>query len=67
MGKNIIRCLSCRDVVESKSRHDFRRCKCGKVFTDGGTVYQRIGWPDGKMEDHVEIISSPERFSKNGY
>jgi hypothetical protein len=29
--------------MESKHRHDFVRCKCGKSFLDGGNTYIRAG------------------------
>lgn len=32
----MIRCKHCDDVIESKSQHDFIRCRCGKVAVDGG-------------------------------
>ena len=38
-----VRCLKCLDVIESKHRHDFVRCKCGAVFVDGGNDYLRMG------------------------
>jgi hypothetical protein len=36
-------CLECGDVIESKHRHDFVQCKCGKSFLDGGDDYLRFG------------------------
>ena len=32
---NKIRCRKCGDIIESKSVHDFRSCKCGSVAVDG--------------------------------
>lgn len=50
--KNRIKCLFCNDIIESKSVHDYKKCKCGKVATDGGTQYIRISFPSGmKPED----------------
>lgn len=54
--KNKIRCKSCDDIIESKYTHDFVKCKCGKVFTDGGLDYQRVGFPSGNPEDWIEFI-----------
>lgn len=34
----------CNEVIESRSRHDFRRCPCGKSFVDGGNDYSRVGF-----------------------
>lgn len=36
-------CLECEDIIESKHRHDFVKCKCGKSFIDGGSDYLRAG------------------------
>lgn len=36
-------CLECGDIIESKHRHDFVQCKCGKSFLDGGEDYFRAG------------------------
>jgi hypothetical protein len=36
-------CILCDDVIESKHRHDFVWCKCGKSFLDGGDDYIRAG------------------------
>ncbi|MGH2569531.1 MAG: DUF7695 domain-containing protein [Bacteroidota bacterium] len=41
--KNAAKCLKCGDVIESKSRHDFRSCTCGAIFVDGGHEYLRRG------------------------
>lgn len=42
--KNAARCLACNDVIESKYRHDFVTCKCGKLSVDGGLNYlRRVG------------------------
>jgi predicted RNA-binding Zn-ribbon protein involved in translation (DUF1610 family) len=41
---NRIRCTSCDTILESTSRHDFKRCECGNVAIDGGREYiRRIG------------------------
>ena len=38
---NQIRCVKCGDLIESKSRHDFKFCSCGAVAVDGGKDYLR--------------------------
>lgn len=48
------KCLKCGDVIESKYRHDFVECKCGKCFVDGGTDYLRRGGIDN-FEDLSEV------------
>lgn len=50
-----IKCLLCNDIIESKYRHDFKWCKCGKVAIDGGNDYLKITYP-GTTIDDVEII-----------
>jgi len=45
--RNKAKCLKCGEVAESKSGHDFRRCKCGAIAVDGGLEYRR-----GVMESH---------------
>lgn len=55
--KNQIRCKSCKTVISSTYRHDFKWCKCGKVAVDGGTDYlKRVG----ELED-IEELSVVEK------
>lgn len=37
-----IRCRKCRDVIQSKHRHDMVWCKCGAIAVDGGSDYTKI-------------------------
>ncbi|SER93075.1 hypothetical protein SAMN04487944_11319 [Gracilibacillus ureilyticus] len=60
---NKIRCKQCNDIIESIHRHDFKRCKCGSIFIDGGKDYQRFGWggnqpKDAKIEDFIDFSYS---------
>lgn len=58
--RNAAKCLDCGDVVESKSRHDFRSCRCGNIFVDGGLSYIRRGFRDeSKIEDLSEYEVDP--------
>ena len=48
--KNRARCRHCKDVIESKHRHDWVACSCFEntehttgIFIDGGTDYKRCG------------------------
>lgn len=44
---NKIRCKKCGDIIESKSVHDFKFCKCKSVAVDGGCDYlRRLGRPE---------------------
>jgi hypothetical protein len=38
---NKAQCKLCEDVIESKYRHDFVRCKCGEISVDGGLSYTK--------------------------
>jgi hypothetical protein len=53
--KNKVKCKQCEDIIESKHRHDFVSCKCGKIYIDGGLDYQRLGY-EGKYEDAIENL-----------
>ncbi len=51
----------CGEIIESKYRHDFVECKCGKSFVDGGSDYSRRGAIDGNFpvlidKDNSEAI-----------
>jgi hypothetical protein len=41
---NRCQCTVCFDIIESKHRHHFVTCKCGRIFTDGGTWYLHRGF-----------------------
>lgn len=43
-----LKCLSCEDEIYSNSVHDFKYCKCGNIFIDGGFDYQRCGFNNGE-------------------
>lgn len=49
---NKIRCKKCGDIIESKTRHDFRTCNCGAVAVDGGYDYLKR---TGNYEDWEEL------------
>jgi hypothetical protein len=51
---NKCQCALCLDIIESKSRHSFDSCKCGAIFTDGGTSYIRRGGQLDKIIDMSE-------------
>ena len=54
--KNAAKCLNCKIVIESKHRHDFVWCKCGKIAVDGGRDYlKRTGSPEF-LEDQSVVI-----------
>ncbi len=48
---NKIQCRKCKDIIESKTVHDFKFCKCGAVAVDGGKDYlRRLGYPEDIIE-----------------
>lgn len=47
-------CLSCLDTIVSLHRHDYKYCKCGDTFVDGGRDYLRYG--SSKLEN-IEIVT----------
>lgn len=51
---NKIRCNYCGDIIESKTRHDFKTCSCGTVSVDGGTDYLRREFAHS-MDDYTEL------------
>ena len=55
---NKCQCRLCEDIIESKHRHSFVRCKCGAIFTDGGTSYIRRGAKD--LNDIIDMSESYE-------
>lgn len=55
-----VKCKKCEDIITSVYRHDFRRCKCGSIFIDGGNDYVRMGYPGGNMKDWIEEVKDEE-------
>ena len=52
-----IKCLTCGDIIESKSVHDLVACKCESCYIDGGNDYLHFG---GKSFDKILIIFDDE-------
>lgn len=53
--RNAIRCNSCGEEIESKSCHDYTKCKCGKVAVDGGKDYLRRAFVGDPDTDYTEL------------
>ena len=52
--RNRAQCKLCKDIIESKHRHDFVTCKCGKLSVDGGYDYiKRSGEPKNIKELNI--------------
>lgn len=49
---NSARCAKCDDLIHSLHRWDFRQCKCGAIFVDGGYDYLRHG---GDPADFIDL------------
>lgn len=63
--RNRVMCAKCGDTIESKHRHDFVTCKCGLIFTDGGTDYIRRG---GDFTAMIDVSDTSEATKKeNAY
>jgi len=46
---NSVTCLSCKEVLVSHHRHDYKTCGCdNQTMVDGGTAYSRYGGIDLK-------------------
>lgn len=58
---NKIRCKRCGDIIESKTGHDFKFCKCGAVAVDGGKEYLRRCFIN--TNDDYEELSEYEKTS----
>jgi hypothetical protein len=45
MKINSIRCNKCKEIIYSRSPHDFKTCSCGSISIDGGQehIYRIIG------------------------
>lgn len=54
--RNKIKCKCCGEVIESKSRHDFKFCACGKVAIDGGHFYLKRSGNPNDWRELSEII-----------
>ena len=50
--RNAAQCRKCGDLIVSKYRHDFVRCKCGAIAVDGGSAYLKR---TGHFSDFIEM------------
>lgn len=62
--KNKIRCNYCGDIIESKSVHDFKACRCGMVAVDGGHDYLRRSFYND-ITDFEELSEYEEETENN--
>lgn len=52
--RNMIMCNNCKQVIESKTRHDFVVCSCGRVSVDGGKDYLKRSFKDSS-DDYQDL------------
>ena len=57
--RNSAKCLNCQDHIQSVFTHDFKSCKCGEVFVDGGFSYVRQGYTDPMTYENTSIGEDP--------
>lgn len=58
--KNKAQCNKCKDIIESKHRHDFVWCKCKSIFVDGGNDYWKAGFKE--ESDFIRLDEPISRF-----
>jgi len=51
--RNRAQCRRCKDIIESRTRHEFVACKCGAIAVDGGLAYYRRV---GNHDDFIEVL-----------
>ena len=49
-----IQCPNCKDVIFSRTRHDYRSCGCDAIGIDGGFDYFKMSFK-GKVPKELEI------------
>lgn len=57
-------CSLCQDVIISRYRHEYKTCRCGKSYIDGGKDYIRSG---GSIILHPVYIDDPIEIVREFY
>lgn len=57
--ENKIQCKKCKEIIESKTRHDAVWCSCGSVGVDGGHFYAKRMFKDSE-DDYIELLVEEE-------
>lgn len=55
--RNVIKCKTCGDIIESCFTHDIKYCSCGAVGIDGGHEYCRRIWRTGDADEAFEELT----------
>lgn len=63
--RNAIQCRHCGDIIESRSVHDYKTCKCGCCAVDGGHDYLRRCFLTSPEEDYIDLSEVRERKEDN--
>ena len=53
MKVDAVKCPKCKDVIYSRSRHDFRPCSCGEIAIDGGFDYKKVMFKTKPPQDFL--------------
>ena len=60
---NKVQCRKCKDIIESKHRYDFVKCKCGAIAIDGGKNYLKRSAKH--LDDIIELSEYTEGYNEN--
>lgn len=56
---NKIKCNHCGEIIESRTVHEYKECKCGTVAVDGGKEYLRRCFKNSP-EDYTDLSEYSE-------
>lgn len=59
---NEAKCTKCGDIITSKHRHDYVKCKCESIAVDGGMDYLRRTGDINNYED-LSIVITDEQLN----
>lgn len=60
---NAYQCPYCRDIIYSRTRHDFCTCSCGKISVDGGFDYTRVAFEELEPEPYpLEVDATKQEL-----
>lgn len=57
-----VKCMGCKSIIFSRTRHDFHFCPCGKTGIDGGQIDyvkvsfdEKVGYEDRELDLNVTL------------